>query len=142
MNTAATCSTQVSPMQKLQIQIPTGLLGFEQVKGYLLMAPPQDAPFLWLQMTSDPFHSFLAVSPFVVLPDYQPDIASEDIESLGMESPEDALLLSIVTLREKGMASINLKGPIVINRHSLIAKQVIPVNAATYSSQHPLPIAS
>jgi len=34
-----------------------------------------------------------------------------------------------------------LKGPIVINRHTHIGKQVIITNAADYSVHHPLPVA-
>jgi flagellar assembly factor FliW len=33
---------------------------------------------------------------------------------------------------------VNLKGPIVVNRHTLVAKQVVPHNAADYSVRHPL----
>jgi flagellar assembly factor FliW len=33
---------------------------------------------------------------------------------------------------------VNLKGPIVINRRTLIGKQVIINNAAQYSLNHPL----
>jgi len=43
-------------------------------------------------------------------------------------------------LRNAGQATINLKGPIVINRRTWIGKQVIPVNAAQYPTQHPLPL--
>jgi flagellar assembly factor FliW len=45
-----------------------------------------------------------------------------------------------VSLRGDGRATINLKGPIVLNRQTLIAKQVIPLNATTYSVAHPLPL--
>ena len=31
------------------IQIPDGLLGFEQFKKYVLLAQPQEAPFMWLR---------------------------------------------------------------------------------------------
>jgi len=33
-----------------------------------------------------------------------------------------------------------LKGPIVINRRTLIGKQIIPVNASEYAIRHPLPL--
>ena len=54
--------------------------------------------------------------------------------------PTDAILFNIVTLRGSDPATINLKGPIVINRHTMIGKQVIPNNAAAYSLHHPLPV--
>ena len=66
------------------------------------------------------------------------DIDDEQV-AVKLESPDDALLLNIVTLRRGARATVNLKGPIVINRFSLTGKQVVLANAADYSVQHPLP---
>jgi flagellar assembly factor FliW len=74
------------------------------------------------------------------VPDYQPDIAEADVKFLELTTPADALLVNIVTLRGDGQATINLKGPVVINRHTMVGKQVIPNNAAQYSLHHPLPV--
>jgi flagellar assembly factor FliW len=121
------------------IHLPCGLLGFEQVKRYVLSYIPGEEPFAWFRDQNDPALAFLVVPPFEVLTDYSPDLPAEDVQFLGLESPDDALLLNIVTLRPRGRSSVNLKGPIVINRFSLIGKQVILANAAEYSVQHPLP---
>lgn len=122
------------------IQVPLGLLGFEQVKSYSLLFKPDEEPFLWFQMNEGGRQAFLVVSPFLVVPEYQPDISKDDVEFLELRSPEDSLLLNIVTLRKDGKATINLKGPIIINRRSLIGKQVIPNNASQYALNHPLPV--
>jgi flagellar assembly factor FliW len=63
-----------------------------------------------------------------------------DAAFLDLNDPSEAFVLNIVTLRGPGRATVNLKGPIVINRRTLIGKQVIPVNAAEYAIQHPLPL--
>jgi flagellar assembly factor FliW len=124
------------------IQMPLGLLGFEGIKKYVLLANPADAPFLWLQVASDENLAFLLVTPFEVLPTYQPNISQDDVEFLGLKEPRDAIIFNIVTVRGPGQATVNLKGPLVINRHTLIAKQVVITNAAEYSVQHLLPTAS
>ncbi len=124
------------------VRMPLGLLGFEKVKQYTLLADPKEAPFLWLQMLEEPNVSFLVIDPFLLFPDYQPDLTDEDAEFLGLENADDAAVFNIVTLRQDGKANINLKGPIVINRQTLQAKQVIPVNASSYQVQHPFPIAT
>jgi len=122
------------------IQLPLGLLGFEHVKNYVLLSKPDEEPFMWFRMLEGTKQSFLVISPAFVLPDYQPDISTDDAEFLGLTNPDDALLLNIVTLRANGQATVNLKGPIVINRHTLIGKQVIPNNVAQYTLQHPLAV--
>jgi flagellar assembly factor FliW len=76
----------------------------------------------------------------MVVPTYQPDIPDEDAGYLGLQGPEDACVLNIVTVSDATKATMNLKGPIVLNRRTLMAKQVIPANAAEYSVQHPLPV--
>jgi flagellar assembly factor FliW len=126
---------------KIIINLPLGLLGFEQIKQYNLLARPKEAPFMWLQRLDDRNLGFLVVSPSECAFSYQPDLHPDDVEFLKLHAPEDALVLNIVTLRSDQQATVNLKGPVVINRRTLIGKQVVPVNAAAYSVQHPLPVA-
>ena len=120
------------------VQLPYGLLGFERVNNYVLVTRPHEEPFKWLQMVDGARHAFLVLSPFIAMPAYQPDIAEEDVRLLELTTPGDAELLNIVTLCGKGEATINLKGPIVVNRHTRVGKQIIPNNAAQYSVRHPL----
>jgi flagellar assembly factor FliW len=56
---------------------------------------------------------------------------------LELTEPADAMVLSIVTSGQ-GPATINLKVPIVINRHSLIGKQIIPKNANRFDLRYPM----
>ena len=44
--------------------------------------------------------------------------------------------------RNDGHATINLKGPIIVNRAALKGKQVIPRNVSSFSLQHPLRVAT
>jgi flagellar assembly factor FliW len=121
------------------VRLPLGLLGFEHIKDFVLVTNPDDEPFLWLQVKSDPNLAFLVLSPFGIIPAYRPDIPADDIAFLQVEKPTDALLLCVVTVRGDRPPTINLKGPIVLNRHTLLGKQVIPTNAASLSVACPLP---
>ena len=123
------------------VLLPYGLLGFEHVKNYSLLTKPEEEPFLRFQMLQEPRHSFLVLPLGVVVPDYQPDLDDQDVAFLELSDPSDAFILNTVTLRGAGKATINLKGPIVINRRTWIGKQVIPKNAAQYPVRHPLPLA-
>ena len=120
------------------IRLPFGLLGFEHVKQYVLLANPAEEPFMWFQMLNDAKRAFVVAPPSRIVSDYQPDISDDEVDFLELADPTDAFLLNIVTLRGNGQATVNLKGPIVINRRTLIGKQVILNNAAQYSLHHPL----
>jgi flagellar assembly factor FliW len=142
MNTETLLEPQTQSLSgQIIIQLPFGLLGFERVKKFVLLANPQEDPFLWLQMLEGARKAFLIVSPFLVMPEYQPDIPADDVEFLELAEPADALVFNICTLRGAGRATINLKGPVVINRHTMTGKQVIPNNASQYSLTYPLPVA-
>jgi flagellar assembly factor FliW len=120
------------------VRLPMGLLGFERMKDYLLIANPAEEPFGWLQVKGDTSLAFVVINPFLIVPDYKPDIPQADVEFLGLNDTEDAMLLNIVTVHKQGQATMNLKGPIVVNRHTGVGKQVVIANATDYSVQHPL----
>ena len=94
------------------ITLPLGLLGFEHVKKYVLLANPEEAPFMWLQMLDNANQGFVVISPTTAVPDYAPDIAQEDVDFLGLKSAADAIVLNIVTeigrasCRERVLASV------------------------------------
>ena len=139
MKCADILEPEVLPVaQENIIQLPLGLFGFEQIKRYVLLARPEEEPFLWLQMMEEPSLAFLVIPSSEIGSEYQPDISAEDVEFLGLTEPGDALVYNIVTLRQNGAATANLKGPLVVNRYTLAGKQVVPVNASEYALQHRL----
>jgi flagellar assembly factor FliW len=120
------------------IRLPFGLMGFEHVKQYTLLTNLEEEPFMWFQMLDNAKRAFLVVPPFRVVPDYQPDISDDEVDFLQLANSADAFLINVVTLRGKNQATVNLKGPIVINRRTLLGKQVILNNAVRYSLNHPI----
>jgi flagellar assembly factor FliW len=135
-----TLTEPVQAEQPVLIHLPLGLLGFESIKQYMLVSEPGQEPFQWLQVIDDPSLAFLVLSPFELFPDYEPDIAAEDVSFLDLARPSDALLYNIVTVRANGPSTINLKGPILLNRFTLRGKQVIPQNGSSFSLRHLLPV--
>lgn len=125
------------PAKTLTVRLPLGLLGFEKIKSYWLVTNPEEEPFSWLQVPDEGDLAFLVVPPGAILPDYAPNLADDDVRFLAIESPDDVWIFNIVTLRPDGTSTVNLKGPIVINRHTLVGKQVVLVNSP-YPIQHPL----
>ena len=121
------------------LRMPDGLLGLacQQVR---LTARPEQAPFLWLEWVDGSKMVLLVMPPSILYPTYQPEIGPHDVKCLGLSTFADAWVLNIVTLAQDGRATINLKGPIVINRNTLVARQVVPVNALHFNLHHPLPV--
>jgi len=141
MKTVRTDAPQtVPPGGDLNLQFSLGLLGIPQAKRFVLRGPANDTPFCWLELRDQPGHGFVVVAGASVVPGYAPDISQPDADSLGLTSPDDALVLNLVTVGANGEPTVNLRGPLVVNRHTCVARQCVPANVSTFSLQHPLPL--
>jgi len=126
-----------------EITFPAGLPGFPQAHRFEL-APwgPAGSPFLLLSSVEDAEIGFVVVPPWVFYPEYEFELDTGTAERLGLAASEDAVVFAVVTLRERPEEStLNLLGPIVVNRFSHEAAQVV-LPSAGYSVRAPLAIAS
>lgn len=113
------------PVQNLRF-LNNGLLGFESVLAYTLSAYDSETPFYWLRASEDPELAFLVMEPGLLLDDYAFNLPDEDAESLDIQSPDDVLVLVILTIPEDPLQmSANLLGPLVFNRRTQIGCQLI-----------------
>jgi flagellar assembly factor FliW len=126
---------QVEVDDKHKITIPEGLYGFEEYNEYVLM-DAENQPFFWLQSVKDKDIAFVLINPFLFRPDYEVNIPNEELEDIGIKSPEKALIFAIVTIPPDGSAmTANLQGPIVINRDNMTGKQGI-VSDVRWNTRH------
>jgi flagellar assembly factor FliW len=126
----------------VQIEFPAGLPGFPNAHRFEL-APwgPAGSPFLMLTSSDDPEVGFIVVAPWVFYPDYEFELDTGAAERLGLSKAEEAVVFSVVTLRDRPEDStVNLLGPIVVNRFSHEAAQVVLPNSG-YSVRAPLALA-
>ena len=108
-----------------KITFPQGLFGFEKLKDYLLLDAERQ-PFYWLQSMDDEDVAFVLVNPFLFRPDYEVNISNEELDGIGIRSPEKALIFSIVTIPQDGSPmTANLQGPLIINRDTRMGKQAV-----------------
>jgi len=106
-----------------------GVLGFEHLRRYLLLAHHEKTPFMWFQSIDDGAIAFVVINPQVVKLDYEPVIGDDDVELLEIASLEDITLMAIVTIRSNPVTvSANLRAPIVINSRKRLAKQIVLEN--------------
>lgn len=122
----------------LSLTFPSGILGFEEVKEYVLQPLPELDPFFWMEGLTGKKHAFLLVPPAHVLESYSIELNQEDVDFLDLQNSEDALIFTIVTYGPNQTMSVNLKGPILLNRHTMVAKQVVPINAVELPTTFPI----
>ena len=115
------------PVQSENIfHFPEGLPAFEHVKEFVFLCKPDTRPFFFMQSLNPPDLAFVCIDPFLICSDYEPKISDADVKFLHMESMEDALLISIVTVaKDVRDITTNLQGPIVINIRASLGKQII-----------------
>lgn len=121
-------------------RLPEGLVGLPEYTGFELLCVPDELPFVWMRVHGpDPLH-FVVIEPGGIIPDYELELFDEDAAFLGIADSSDAMVLNIVTVRDgpPASATVNLAGPVVINRRTGIAKQCVLANYARYSAHYPL----
>ncbi len=107
------------------IDFPDGLIGFRKFTSYALLDAPQK-PYFYLQSMELAELGFILLDPFLFRPDYSIDVADEAMRSIGVIDPDDALVLSMVTVPpDGGPITANLMGPLVIGRKIRRGAQVI-----------------
>lgn len=77
-----------------------------------------------LTAAADPEVRLFAVDPAAVLDDYAPALSDAHVADLGLAQPEDARVLVVARMTDEGIG-VNLLAPVVINRRTGVAAQVI-----------------
>lgn len=126
-----------------ELILPQGIIGFAQYRRAELLYMPDHLPFLWMRLhrqdRAESVH-FVVIEPGGVIADYEPEIFDEDADQLGIADPNEAMILNIVTLRQQHPieATVNLVGPIVVNRRTRTGRQLVISNYSLYSAHHHL----
>jgi flagellar assembly factor FliW len=133
VRTKAYGTIEVEERQK--IVFPQGLFGFEDLRDYVLLDAERQ-PFYWLQSVEKEQVAFVLINPFLIRPDYELSIGNEELVDIGIDTPEKALVFAIVTIpAEGGPMTVNLQGPLTINRDTREGKQAI-LNDSRWKTKH------
>ncbi|MDR0927124.1 MAG: flagellar assembly protein FliW [Ignavibacteria bacterium] len=94
-----------------------GMLGFENLNNFVLISDDDIVPFKWLMSVEEPDIMFPLISPWLVLPDYDPG-KGIDIDK--------QVLFAVVTFNDgKGHITCNLKAPVILSSLELLGEQRI-----------------
>lgn len=96
-NVGITMNTDTSHADNI-IRFPKGLIGLsEQTQLQLFHEAANDEPTVhWLQSVSDSGFSMSVISPSTLGMEYEIEFSNDDLESLQLDNPADALVLLVV----------------------------------------------
>lgn len=104
-----------------------GLLGFEDLRDFVLISEEETIPFRWLISIEKPDIGFPLLSPWHV------DLTFEPGMKLNLDKE---VLMVVITLEdEKGLMTANMKAPILLNVNEQSGKQVI-LTSDKYSTNY------
>jgi flagellar assembly factor FliW len=135
--------TNAAAAEKLVVHLPFGLIGLRHLSVFELEPSAEGGPFQILRALVTEGESpmeFVVIAPSHLLDGYKILLRDEDVESLQIHEPSAAMVLNIVAIHshEPQHVTVNLVGPIVVNRHTLIGQQVIIENSSDFSIEHVL----
>jgi flagellar assembly factor FliW len=96
---------------------PSGILGFETLKEFVLVSVEDTAPFKWLISIQQPEIGFILLSPWLADQEFNPG-RSIDISN-------SAVFVIIKLEKDRGVMTANMKAPIVLDAENNIGEQVI-----------------
>jgi flagellar assembly factor FliW len=108
------------------IHFPEGLLGFNDLRHFVLLDDPSDEIFAWLQSCENGEIAFPVLEPELFVQAYKPVLSKSDLEILQMQAADPVRFFSIVTIpTDPTLMTANLKAPIVINLKKRVARQCV-----------------
>lgn len=118
------------------INVPNGLIGFPELKNYVLLDHDKDSPFKWLQSLDDGAIAFVLINPLLFKPDYTVEVTEAEVSDLKLEKEEDAVISVIITIPTNPQnMTANLKAPLIFNLKNRTGKQII-LSSQTYTTRH------
>jgi len=132
-------SADVETIGENAFALPQGIIGFGDYRRAELLYSSSHLPFLWMKLQGPgETKNFVVIEPGGIVPGYELEIFDHDAASLDLTDASEAMILNIVTLRHQSPtdATVNLIGPILVNRRTRIGRQLVIANYSRYSARH------
>jgi flagellar assembly factor FliW len=129
---------QIEIKEENILTFPKGLPAFEDLRKFILLVLPDNNAFTCLQSIGNEEIAFLMINPWDFFPEYDVKIPDEELEEIDITKEEQVKVYNIVTIpKDPQNITINLVGPIIINRDTNQAKQII-LTTSSYHTKHPI----
>lgn len=97
-----------------------GLIGFDELKEFIIISDQESEPFKWLTSIDNPAIGFPLIDPWLVIGNYNPGRSFD---------PNESVVLTVVTLSDaQNNMTVNLKAPVFIDIKENKGKQIILPN--------------
>lgn len=108
------------------LKFPEGILGFAQLRTFILVDDPRDEIFAWLQSCENSGIAFPVLEPELFMASYDIKISKSEYETLKAKEGDALRYFNIITIPEDPtQMTANLKAPLVINPKNRIARQCV-----------------
>ena len=121
------------------VRFADGIPAFEDEHEFVVLPYEEGTPYMFLQSMTTPELAFLMTDPFVFFPDYSFELDDENMDKLAINSMDDVLVCTLISVPRSGVADMttNLLAPVVINRHTMQARQIV-LEKTQYTTKHRL----
>lgn len=115
------------------------IIGFSELRKFVILDVNQDSFFKWLQSTEDPSLAFPIISIFSMNLDYSIDLPDDVVEKLSITNVDNILVMNVASIPQDNPqgTTINLLAPLIFNLEKQIAGQVI-LSGSGYDISFPL----
>lgn len=103
---------------------PSGLIGYESCRRWVLLADVENDSVGWLQCVHLSDVAMAVISPRRFLPEYQVRVSRSQLVPLELNGIDHAFVLNVLALNS-GRLTVNLRAPLIINLHRRLGRQVI-----------------
>jgi flagellar assembly factor FliW len=120
------------------LTFPEGLIGFENLRKFVVMPNEKEGPLFWIQSVEDPNVAFILTDPTNFFLDFRVVPDQRERVKLELEETDECFVLTVVTVPPDRKITFNLAAPILFAPKSNRALQVI-LEGTKYQSRTPLP---
>ena len=120
------------------LTFPIGVIGFPNLRGFVVMPNRKKGPLFWIQSTDDPDMAFVLTDPTNFFPDYAVQLEVAERRILEIDEGDECYPIVVVTVPPDMNITLNLSAPILFAPKTNRAIQII-LEDSPYGTKTPLP---
>lgn len=126
MRVSTTRFGQIEVREQDVFEFKEGLLGFGQLRKFIILDDPHDEIFAWLQSCENPDVAFPLLEPEIFTSGFDFGISKSDIESVNITNLSEGKIFCIITIpKDPTQMTANMKAPILLNLKAQLGRQCV-----------------